>query len=181
LGQRERKRRRSDAAPEKKRRASGSGTTASAATGSPADGAGTGLSRGEARDAAARAQLEPFAPGERPGTIVIAVVTAVGLALANVIAYAAGVDVQGQENQTFGVVIFGTLMLVAAWGMWNLRYWAVLGFQALLAITILIAGLSLLVASNIAAVALSGSIVVLGSWLFWKLVKTMARIQLPER
>ena len=38
-------------------------------------------------------------------------------------------------------------------GMWNQRYWAVLGFQSLLAITIVVAALSLLVASNVAAVA----------------------------
>jgi hypothetical protein len=64
--------------------------------------------------------------------------------------------------------------------MWKLRYWAVLGFEALLALTVLIAGLSLTVASNVAAVALSGGICVLGGWLFFKLVKAMARIQLPE-
>ena len=45
-------------------------------------------------------------------------------------------------------------MLVAAWGLLTQRYWAVLGFQALLAITIVVAALSLLVASNIAAVVL---------------------------
>jgi hypothetical protein len=72
-------------------------------------------------------------------------------------------------------------MLAAAWGMWNLKYWAVLGFQALLAVTIIIAALSLAVASNLAAVALCLAIVVPGSWLFWKLVRVLARLQMPER
>jgi hypothetical protein len=171
LGQRERKRRRVDDDFAKKRRAASA----------PAPPAPERRLRGEARDAAVRAELKPYAPGERPPTIVISVATAAGLALANVIAFAAGIRVRGQENQVTGVVIFGTLMLVTAWGMWNLRYWAVLGFQALLAITILVSALSLMVASNIAAVALSGGIVLFGGWLFWKLVRTMARIQLPQR
>jgi hypothetical protein len=188
LGQRDRKRRREgEDAAGKKRRVLGqperppAGGPRAAAEPRNAIPLERPLSRTEAKNAAVRAELEPFAPGERPRTIQVAVATAVFLALANVIAFAAGVRVKGQESQTSGVVIFGALMLVAAWGMWNLRYWAVLGFQALLAITVIIAGLSLLVASNLAAVALSGSVTVLGGWLFWKLVRTMARIQLPER
>jgi hypothetical protein len=72
-------------------------------------------------------------------------------------------------------------MLVAAYGMWRARYWAVMGFQALLAITIVIAGLSLTVASNAAAVALCAAIVGFGGWLFWKLIRAMARLQMPDR
>jgi hypothetical protein len=72
-------------------------------------------------------------------------------------------------------------MLVDAWGMWNLRYWAVLGFQALLAVTIIIAALSLAVASNLLAVLLCLAIIVPGSWLFWKLVRVLARLQMPQR
>jgi hypothetical protein len=70
---------------------------------------------------------------------------------------------------------------VDAWGMWNLRYWAVLGFQALLAVTIIIAALSLAVASNLLAVLLCLVIIVPGSWLFWKLVRVLARLQMPQR
>jgi hypothetical protein len=65
--------------------------------------------------------------------------------------------------------------------MWHRRYWAVLGFEALLGITVAIAALSLLVASNLAAVALCVVIIGLGGWLFWKLVRVMARLQAPER
>jgi hypothetical protein len=57
----------------------------------------------------------------------------------------------------------------------------VLGFEALLGITVAIAALSLLVASNLAAVALCVVIIGLGGWLFWKLVRVMARLQAPER
>ena len=68
-------------------------------------------------------------------------------------------------------------MLVAAWGMWQRRYWAVLGFEALLAITLCIAALSLLVASNVAAVVLCVAILGPAGWLFWKLIRVMGRLQ----
>ena len=54
-----------------------------------------------------------------------------------------------------------------------------LGFQALLGITVVLAALALLVAGNLAAVLVSVAIVGLGGWLFWKLVRIMARIQMP--
>ena len=50
------------------------------------------------------------------------------------------------------MLLFAAIMLVAAWGIWTQRYWAVLGFQSLLAITLVVAALSLMVASNVAAV-----------------------------
>jgi aspartokinase-like uncharacterized kinase len=48
-------------------------------------------------------------------------------------------------------------------------------------VTIIIAALSLAVASNLTAVALCLVIVVPGGWLFWKLVRVLARLQMPER
>lgn len=138
-------------------------------------------SRSEAKNAAVREGLEPLAPGERPGAVTVAAVVALLLAVANVVAYAAGVEVQGKAASGGGVFVFAALMVVAAIGMWRCVYWAVLGFEALLAVTVLIAGLSLVVASNIAAVVLCVAIVGLGGWLFWKLVRAMARLQMPSR
>jgi hypothetical protein len=137
--------------------------------------------RGEAADEAARAELEPLQAGERPPALIAGVVVATALAVANVALYAAGVDVRGKAPSAGGAIGFALLMLAAAWGMWNLKYWAVLGFQALLAVTIVIAALSLAVASNLIAVALCLVIIVPGSWLFWKLVRVLARLQMPER
>jgi hypothetical protein len=97
------------------------------------------------------------------------------------VAWAAGVEIEDQGNSAGGLVFFEILMLVAAWGLWRAKYWAVLGFQALLAITIVIGALSLVVASNLPAVLLCIAIVVPGSFLFWKLIRAMARIQMPER
>jgi hypothetical protein len=79
------------------------------------------------------------------------------------------------------VLIFAAIMLGAAAGMWRAKYWAVLGFQALLALSIIIASLRLLTASNVWAVVVPLAIIVLGGWLFWKLVRALARLQMPAR
>ena len=137
--------------------------------------------RGEARNEQIRESLEPLAEGERPKAVTIAAVVAVLLALGNLALLAAGVEVRDREPPVGGTVVFAAIMFVAAWGMWRARYWAVLGFQALLALTIVIAGSALLVASNVAAVVLCVSILVFGGWLFWKLIRALARLQMPER
>jgi hypothetical protein len=77
-------------------------------------------------------------------------------------------------------VIFAAVMLALAFGMWVRNYWAVLAFEALLGITVALAALSLLVASNAEAVAVCMAIIVAGGWLFWKLVRVMGRLQAPQ-
>jgi len=136
--------------------------------------------RSEERDAAVRAGLTPLQPGERPLPLKIAAVASVLLAVSNVAFYAAGVEVQGRPPQLSGVLAFAGIMLVAGWGLWTQRYWAVLGFQALLAITVVVAALSLLVASNIAAVILCLAILGAGGWLFLKLVRVLGRMKVPR-
>jgi hypothetical protein len=137
--------------------------------------------RGEAANESVRAELQPLRQDERPPALIAGVVVAAALGVANVALYAAGVDVRGKAPSAAGAISFAAIMLVAAWGMWNLRYWAVLGFQALLGVTIVIAALSLAVASNLTAVALCVTIIVPGGWLFWKLVRVLARLQMPQR
>jgi hypothetical protein len=73
------------------------------------------------------------------------------------------------------------LLAAAAVGMWRCKYWAVLGFEALLGIAIVFAALSLMVASNLGAVLLCLAIIAAASPLFWFLIRAMARIQLPVR
>ncbi len=135
---------------------------------------------GAERDEIARAGLTPLQPGERPTPVVVAAVIAVVLAVSNIGLYLAGVEVQGQKPNLFGVLLFGALMLMAAWGMWNLRYWALIGFQALLAVTLVIAGLSLMVAGNVLALVLCLAVLLLGGWLFWKLIRVMGRVRVPR-
>jgi anti-sigma factor RsiW len=140
-----------------------------------------GYARGRERDAAARAKLKPLAPGERPLAVTLAAILAAVLGLANVVLLAVGYDVDDNGQSVAGVLIFAALMAAAAIGMWQCRYWAVLGFEALLGIAIVFAALSLMVASNVGAVLLCLAIIAIASPLFWFLIRAMARIQLPSR
>ena len=137
-------------------------------------------SRSEQRNAAVRATLDPIAPGERPPAIVIATIVATALAIANLVAYAVGVKIQG-KTQGPGVLLFPAVMASAAVGMWRLRYWAGLGFEALLALIVIVFALFLVRAGNVAAVAVCLVVIGAGGWLFFKLVRAMARIQMPTR
>lgn len=139
-----------------------------------------GYARGRERDDATRAALEPLAPGERPRAVTVAAVVALVIAAANLVGFIAGWEIDGEQPSAFGFAAFELLMLAAAWGLWQGRYWAVLGFEALLGITLVIAGLGLLVASNWQAVALSVGLLVTAGPLFWFLIRAMARIQMPR-
>lgn len=173
MGRRSRKRSISDVPAPQAAEAFGAGTTA------PEPARPRRLSS-EERNAQLRANLSPLAPGERPRPLVIAAAVAALLALANVALWAAGTDIQGEDPKLAGVLLFAAIMLVAAWGMWTQRYWAVLGFQSLLAITIVVAAMSLLVASNVAAVVLCLAVIALGGWLFWSLVRVLGRMKVPR-
>ena len=127
------------------------------------------------------AVLEPLGEDERPTALLIAVAVCVLLAL-GVIAGAATVhDLSRQGGSLPGAAFLAVVLALLALGMYRRRYWAVLGFQALLAFQVLVTSLALVVASTIAAAALCLSSIVLGGWLFWKLVRVMGRIQAGER
>ena len=138
--------------------------------------------RGEARNELIREELAPLEPGERPRAVTVGAIVAAVLGLANLVLLATGYEVPGrEETSAAGVVGFSALMFVTSAGMWTRRYWAVLGFQCLLALACVIAGVSLLVASNLRAVVLCLAILGCAGTLFWFLIRAMARIQMPER
>jgi hypothetical protein len=138
--------------------------------------------RGEARNEQIRAELEPLRGGERPAAVKVAVAIAILIGLGNLVLLAAGYDVRGKEQPSAaGAIGFALVMFVAAAAMWQLRYWAVLGFQCLLAIVGVYAGLSLLLADNLRAVVLCVALLAGSGALFWFLVRAMARIQMPDR
>jgi hypothetical protein len=138
-------------------------------------------SRSEAKNAAARAALEPLEPGERPVPVTVGAVIATVLAIGNVVLYLAGVKVSGQKPTLQGIAGPTVIMAVCAYGMWRAKYWAVLGMEALLGLVIIIFALLLATAENLQAVLVSVAVMGLSGWLFWKLIKAMARIQMPER
>jgi hypothetical protein len=144
-------------------------------------GMARGYARGRERDAATRAALEPLAPGERPRAVTVAAILAALLGVANLALLAAGWELQNGEQSVVGVVVFAGLMAAAAIGMWQCRYWAVLGFEALLGFAIVYAAIALMVASNLEAVVRCLAIIATAGPLFWFLIRAMARIQLPSR
>lgn len=150
-------------------------------SGAPAQGSiARGYARSRAKDDAARAALKPLTPGERPGAVTVGAVVAGVAALANVVALAFGYD-PDEGRKTVTTILGAAILVVVAVGMWRARYWAVLGMQTLLAITIVFGSLALLTAVNVAAALLVGAIVAAAGTLFWFLVKAMARIQMPPR
>jgi cation transport ATPase len=137
-------------------------------------------SRSEQRNAEARAALVPLAEGERPTAVTVGAIVALLFGLSNFVMYAIGTEIRGQEPNA-GVLVFGALMLWAAWGMWKMRYWAVLGMQALLALIIVAFSISAMTISSVWGVVIVVGVVGAAGTLFWFMVKAMARIQMPRR
>ena len=138
-------------------------------------------SRSEQKNAEARAALEPLAAGERPRPVTAGALVAAALGLLNLGLYVAGFEIDGERPQVVGVLAFSALMLTAAWGMWNVRYWAVLGMQALLGLIIVVFSLFALTAASIWALLLALGVVGAAGALFWFMIRAMARIQMPTR
>ena len=139
-----------------------------------------GYARGRAKDAEARAKLKPLGAGERPTAVTVGAIVAAVAALANLVSLALAFD-PDEAGKSFSTLLGAGLMILIAVGMWRARYWAVLGLQALLALTIIGASLALLLASSVWAGVLAFLIVACSGTLFWFLVKAMARIQMPQR
>jgi hypothetical protein len=138
-------------------------------------------SRSAAKDAAARAALEPLAEGERPRAVTIGAVVAFLLAMANIVSWVAGVKIGHKRPAAPGILSYSALMLLAAYGMWRAKYWAVLGMEAILGILMLIFSVLIFTASNFVTVLISLGVILPTGTLFWFLIKAMARIQMPER
>jgi len=159
----------------------GPGPGEAAPTAAPAaDRMRRGYARAEERNAAVRATLTPLAPGERPPALKVAIAVALLLALSNLVAFALGADVPGSGSRVGGL-LFVAVMLLAAWGMWQRRYWAVLGFATLMALITVAFSLLLLIASNLIAVLICLAFAGSAGWLFWKLIRVMGRLQAPQR
>jgi hypothetical protein len=138
------------------------------------------VSRSEERNAAVRAALTPLAPGERPLAVTVGAAIAALTGAGNLIAWAAGAKIAGKHPAAGGIILFSLVMLVCAGGMWRLRYWAVLGFQALLAIVVLLFAVLLVRASNLLGFLIPLVVIAGGGLLFYKLVRALSRIQMPR-
>lgn len=138
--------------------------------------------RSEAKNQAVRDSLEPLEPGERPLAVTIAAIAAGLLAIANLAIYLLSdhPDAADRGKEVFQTLMICGVLAVASIGMWRAKYWAVLGFQTILGLQILVLSLSLIKAEKILAVLIFLVIIALSSTLFWFLIRAMARLQMPD-
>jgi hypothetical protein len=144
--------------------------------------------RGAVRDAPrgsaserARAGLRPLAEGERPLALRIAIVLAALLAVAVLVGALTVHDLSRRGGSLPGALFLAGILGMLAGGMYRGRYWAVLGFEALLTFQIIVTSLALVVASTLLAAGVCLLSVGLAGWMFWKLVRVMGRIQAGHR
>jgi hypothetical protein len=188
LGSRERKR---EERRKRKRRAAERGTeTVSEPVNGGGSSGGTAESfeeriarRSEERNTEARARLEPLAAGERPTAVTVGAVVSALLAIVitiSAVLAAADVEVGGRDPEPVPIAFFAAVLWLMAWGMYRARYWAVLGFQMLLVLTMLGSALGLVQVATVLQ-AVGTTTLLLGSGaLFYFLIRAMARIQMPE-
>jgi hypothetical protein len=137
--------------------------------------------RYEARNRAAREVLEPLSEDERPAVVTAGAVISGLIGASIVIAYLTGATVNGERPPILQVMPPALLMGVMSFGMWRVRYWAVLGFQAVLALLILAAALGLAAAGSAAQLGGNLALIAIAGTLFYFMIKALARIQMPER
>jgi hypothetical protein len=138
------------------------------------------MSRSEKRNAEVRAGLVPMRAGERPGPIVVSAAIAGVVGLGNLVAFVAGLKIDGKHPAAGGVIVFSVLMIACAIGLWRLWYGAVLGFMALLAIIVTVFALLLIEASNVLGLVVALAVIVGAGYLFYRLVRVLSRIQMPR-
>jgi hypothetical protein len=121
--------------------------------------------------------LQPLGEQERPVPLLVAVAVALVLALGICVGLATVHDLSSHGGSVPGGLFLVIVLGALAWGMWQRRYWAVLGFEALLAFQIIVTSLALVVAETLLAAGGCAVSIGLAGWLFWKLVRVMGRIQ----
>jgi hypothetical protein len=142
----------------------------------PATAEPTAAEPRKSKDDIAREKLVPLEEGERPLAVTIGAVVAALLVVGWVVSLVAG------RSGVAGAAPLALLLGVAAYGMWKSRYWAVLGFQVLLAITLVNGILFLVLRADAVLDVIVGLTVVAGAGtLFWFLIRALARIQMPQR
>lgn len=141
--------------------------------------------RSEERNREAREKLEPLKQGERPVVVTVGAVLSAIIAIvfwvSTVLAATGHVTVRGSEPSPIAAGVLAALLTAMAWGMWRARYWAVLGFQAFLALALLSATLGLIQVSSWPEAIGTVLVIAVSGTLFYFMIRAMARIQMPER
>jgi hypothetical protein len=129
----------------------------------------------------ARAALEPLGEDERSTPLLVAIALSALLSLGVLVGALTVHNLSSHGGSLGGGVFLAAVLALLAQGMYRRRYWAVLGFEALLAFQVIVTSLALVVASTLAAAGGCLLAIVLGGWLFWKLIRVMGRMQAGER
>ena len=137
--------------------------------------------RTEAKNQAARDALEPLAEEERPTVVTVGAVISAVVAVSIMIGYVAGVEVRGEQPNAVQALAPALIFAVMAWGMWKARYWAVLGFQTVMVLTLISASLLLVGATRWEQAVVDVILIGGCGTLFYLNIKAMARIQMPDR
>ncbi|MBA2240087.1 MAG: hypothetical protein H0W09_02395 [Solirubrobacterales bacterium] len=138
--------------------------------------------RTEAKNSAAREQLEPLTEGERPLIVTLAAVLSALVCVLSVVGWALWDTLRDEPQPSLGrVVPFTLIVAVMAYGLWQTRYWAVMGFQAALALIAIISGLGLVGSVTVPLAIGNLALLVAAGALFYFMIRAMARIQMPYR
>jgi hypothetical protein len=126
-------------------------------------------------------ELVPLAPGERPPILLGCIAVCLAIAAGNLVLWAAGWEVQGQDVGAAAAIAPAVLFSWLAYGLWRVRLLAIAAMQLVLAVTALFATGALLVSSNLASALLSVAIVAVCAALFWPLIRINARAGARDR
>ena len=118
---------------------------------------------------------------DRPRVVTAGALLSIAIALVTVGAWIVGAEVDGERPDAVQVFAPAILFGVMGWGMWRARYWAVLGFQAVMAIIMVGAFLTLISATGIGPALTALAVLAVAGTFFWFMVKAMARIQMPDK
>jgi hypothetical protein len=164
-------------APSPADRSTGQG--ARPARGGGSDAMRRGYAKAELKNIEARKALEPISAENRPQIVLIACAWLL-LACISLVVSIVTADGKGALGTRFGNGLMLVVVLVAVWGTYRLRPWAILGSQTLFALafvfTILAAVFSDKVLLSI-GLAVSGLIT---GWIFYRMINVMARVQKME-
>jgi thiamine-phosphate pyrophosphorylase len=137
----------------------------------------------EERNAAQRANIRPFAPGERPAAAAIAAMLLAAIGLTNLLLLAIGYQPRyslRNDQAQLAQGLFGAAIVVIATQVWRLKAWALLVTQGLLAISSIFAFAALILANTLMNAVPPLIFLAIGAPLFWKLIRVLARAQAPR-
>lgn len=135
------------------------------------------------RDAAARADLRPFEPGERPAPAAIAAILVAAIALTNLLMLAIGYQPRPALQTTraeVAQIVFGIAGVGLAVAVWHLKAWALLAMQAVLVLSTILAFAGLITAQTVRDAVLLAVVFAVSGALFYTLIRVLARAQTPR-